>query len=95
MVTFQTSTSQAQAAEGTSGQQEQAQRGCLPPGAGQAHSRPPLLPRLIIPRAADHTPMLTWRLTSRRATQPEARLCRLILLKPAGVVLTHHPPSKL
>ena len=56
VVTFQTSTSQAQAAEETSGQQERAQRSCQPPGAGQAHSRPPLLPRLIIPRAADHTP---------------------------------------
>ena len=89
VVTFQTSTFQAQAAEGTSGQQDRAQRGCLLPGAGQAHSRPPLLPRLIIPRAADHTPHAPWRLTSRWATQPEASggawLCRQILLKPARV----------
>lgn len=30
----------------------------------QAHSQPHLLPRLMIPKPADHTPMLTWLLTS-------------------------------
>lgn len=54
----------ARGAEGTAGQPGTAQRGCRqpgrgPPGRSQARSQPHLLPRLIIPRAADHSPAQT------------------------------------
>lgn len=53
--------SRAQEAEGTSGQQGTGSEGL---SSNQAHSQPHLLAGLIIPRPADHTPMLTWFLTS-------------------------------
>lgn len=50
----------AQEGEGTAGRRDQ-RRGS---GSRQARSQPHLLPRLMIPRPADHTPTLTWLLTS-------------------------------
>lgn len=68
----------------------QASRGLAQRGHGgsQAHSQLHLLPGLIIPRPADHTPTLTWFLTSTdpQPSQPAAGESLAMQLGPSGIL---------